>query len=90
MSIEERLERLERLIVTATKDVLNTREAAELLGISVDRLRHLICDKEIAYYKLSNRVYFKRQDLDNYRLKNRVASNAEIEEKANFFNFKHI
>ena len=82
MSIEERLERLKRIIISATKNVLNTKEAADMLGISVDRLRHLVSEKEIAYYKQGNRVYFAKADLESYRLAHRVASNAELREKA--------
>lgn len=53
-----------------------------MLGISVDRLRHLVSEKEIAYYKQGNRVYFAKADLESYRLAHRVASNAELREKA--------
>lgn len=81
MSIEERLDRIERLIICSSKMSLSTSEAAIYLGISVDRIRHLVSEKALPYYKSGNRVYFARKDLDNYRLQYRVASNTEINEQ---------
>ena len=41
MGVEERLERIERLLLLGSKEVLNTSEIALLLGISESRVRHL-------------------------------------------------
>ena len=42
MGVEERLERIERLLLLGSKEVLNTSEIALLLGISESRVRHLM------------------------------------------------
>ena len=43
MSIEERLERIERLFTLAFKKALNVTEVAMLLGVSESRVRHMAC-----------------------------------------------
>ncbi len=51
MGVEERLERIERLLLLGSKEVLNTSEIALLLGISESRVRHLTSAKKIPHYK---------------------------------------
>lgn len=55
MGVEERLERIERLLLLGSKEVLNTSEIALLLGISESRVRHLTSAKKIPHYKVSIR-----------------------------------
>ena len=90
MSIDERLERLERLVMLGTKNVLNTSEVALLLNLSEDRVRHLVHDREIPHYKQGGRLYFSKQEIEQWQMQNRIATNAELNEKADFYNFKHI
>lgn len=55
----ERLERVERLFMDRNKDLLNTKEAADLLGISVSTVRRW-CDKGILpCYRVGQSKYRK-------------------------------
>lgn len=56
MGVEERLERIERLLLLGSKEVLNTSEIALLLGISESRVRHLTSAKKIPHYKQGNKI----------------------------------
>lgn len=82
MGVEERLERIERLLLLGSKEVLNTSEIALLLGISESRVRHLTSAKKIPYYKQGNKIYFKKKEIEAWQLSDRIPTNAEINSKA--------
>lgn len=82
MSAEERLERIERLILINTKEALTVSEVALMLGISESRVRHLTSEKELPYYKQGKNTYFKKSEVESWMLKDRVPTNAEIRSKA--------
>lgn len=90
-AIERRLERIERLMTISSKEVLNTEEAATLLGITIDRLRHLTAEMRVPYYKRSNRNYFSKSELERWMLArdNRVAPISEIEAQAAIYTETH-
>jgi len=63
------------------KDFFNTQGAADYLGISIKTIYHYIHKKVIPYYKVQNRkVYFKKNDLDDFLFTpaNRSSSIIEI------------
>lgn len=47
MSIEQRLERLERIMLLQFKNVLNVDDVAIILSVSTDRVRHLVSKRLI-------------------------------------------
>ena len=81
-SIENRLSRIEQLLIISTKEVLNTREAALLLGISEGRLLHLTSAREIPHYKNGTRNYFRKSELEQAMLGQRIPTNQEISNAA--------
>lgn len=82
MSIEDRLERIERMVILGFKKVLNVGDVALLLGVSESRVRHLVADKEIPHYKPNGRIYFNKEEIENYLLRNRRPSKTEIDSAA--------
>jgi hypothetical protein len=42
MTIAEQLSHIEQLLIISSKAVLNTREVAIMLGVTEDRVRHLV------------------------------------------------
>lgn len=90
MNEEATLQRIERLLLIGVKNVLNTSEVALLLNLSEDRVRHLANDREIPHYKQNGRLYFSKQEIEQWQMQNRIATSEELKEKANFYNFKHI
>ena len=68
---------------TQNKEVLTSAEAAKYIGLSLSTLYKLTMRKTIPHYKPNGKIcYFKREDLDNWMLSNRVATDREISEKA--------
>ncbi len=82
MSIEQRLERLERIMLLQSKNVLNVNDVAIILSVSADRVRHLVSKRLIPHYKQGNRTFFKRSEIEEWQLSDRIPTNAEINSKA--------
>lgn len=85
MSTDERLARIERMIIMSSKNALNTKEVAIMLDISESRVRHLIMEKSIPYYKQGKKTYFKKSEIEDWMLQTRYETKAEIESKASTY-----
>lgn len=85
MSTDERLARIERMIIMSSKNALNTKEVAIMLDISESRVRHLIMEKSIPYYKQGKKTYFKKSEIEDWMLHTRYETKAEIESKASTY-----
>jgi excisionase family DNA binding protein len=66
-------------------DLLNTKEAAKFLNLSVPTLYSKASKKEIPYMKQGKRLYFSKTELVNYIKSGKVLSDREIEEQADNF-----
>lgn len=67
----------------ASKEILTLDEAADYTGLSKSTLYKLNSSNEIPHYKPSGgKVYYKLTELINWLTSNRVATSAEIEERA--------
>ena len=82
MNIDERLERIERLMVIGSKAVLDTKEAALLLNLSESRIRHLVSERNIPHYKQGRTTYFKKSEIEQWQLQHRIPTNDEIRKQA--------
>ena len=66
-----------------TKMMLTADEAASYLGISKSYLYKLTMRRSIPFYKPEGKlVYFKRQELDSWLQRNRVATTEELDAQA--------
>ncbi|GFD83866.1 hypothetical protein KUL156_43170 [Alteromonas sp. KUL156] len=81
--ILKKIKELENLInkqEILLKQVLNINEAAKYLDISKSHLYKLTSRKEIPFYcPQGKRLYFKKNELDQWLTRNRSASTAELE-----------
>lgn len=86
----ERLKRIEMFTLIGAKDVFTVKEAAIYLGVSADRVYHLVSAKEIPCYKKNAKsVYFKKSELEDWMLQNRQMSNDEAEAIAERYCLTH-
>lgn len=62
------------------KDIMNTKECAEYLGVSEARIRNLVYLGEIPVCKnaKATRNFFRREEIDNWRASRRVKTNSEL------------
>lgn len=85
-NILEKLERIEKLLETQQamqKQVLNFNDACIYLELSQSHLYKLTSTGSIPHYKPNGKkLYFNRQELDNWLLRNRSNSTDEIEHEA--------
>lgn len=73
----------------AERDVMNSNQAADYLCLSVQRVRALVASGSMPHYKGTNgRNYYRRAELDKWRLGRKVLTNAEAAEEAARINAK--
>jgi excisionase family DNA binding protein len=84
-SIDDRLRNIETLLLSQ-KTVLNFDEVAAYTGLSKSHLYKLTCSGGIPCYKPQGKhIYFNKQEIDQWLLQNRRATNAELESQAATF-----
>ena len=80
------LDRIERNSLLAAKNVLTVEDAAILLGLSPSTIYRWTMSKIIPHYKPNGKlVFFNKKELEDWMMRNRVASEEEImDEAANY------
>jgi predicted DNA-binding transcriptional regulator AlpA len=86
--ILKKLDRLEKLLSLSTKEILTAEEAELYSGYTLSYIYKLTHARKIPYSKPNNgAVFFKKSDIDNYRLKNYNKSVDQLENEAlNYIN----
>ena len=85
-SIDDRLRNIETLLLSQ-KTVLNFDEVAAYTGLSKSYLYKLTCSGGIPCYKPQGKhIYFNKQEIDQWLMQNRKATNAELESQAATYN----
>lgn len=86
VNIIERLDRIEKMLKTQQtiqKQVLNFNETCTYLELSHSHLYKLTSTGAIPYYKPNGKkLYFQREELDQWLLRNRNDSHYEVEQQA--------
>lgn len=89
LKLEQRLERIERLLVS-NKTVLTFDEACDYTGISRSYLYKLTSAGEIPFSKPNGKIiFFSKEKLDNWLLQNKRKSSSEIEQEALSYSLKN-
>lgn len=70
-------------IISTTKDVLTSDEAAKYMGVSKSYLYKLTMQQKIPHYKpMGKMCYFNRLELEQWLQANRVATADELSQRA--------
>ena len=80
--IAQRLDRLETLTALSAKNVLDINDTASLTGYSVKYLRLLIANREIPHYRRGNRLYFNRDEIEDWMMGTRIPTKEEMNVRA--------
>lgn len=76
-------------VLFCSKEVLTTREVARYMDISLSTLYHLTMQRKIPHYKPNGKVcYFNRHEVEQWLQTNRVATDAELNDRANAYCWK--
>ena len=86
--IAQRLDRLDTLTALASKTVLDINDTAELTGYSVKYLRLLIAKREIPHYRRGNRLFFNRDEIEDWMMGERVPTKEEMNVRAMGYRIK--
>jgi excisionase family DNA binding protein len=88
--ILQKLDRIEKAIeniktvnpVQVNNAPMNVKEVSKYLNLSVSAIYKLTSTSEIPHYKSGKRLYFKKEDIDEWIFSNRIKTNADIEKEA--------
>lgn len=84
--ISDQLNRIEEMLKGIQhfyKDILSIEEAASYTGLKKSYLYKLCSERKIPHYKNSGKMLrFKKVDLSEFQLRNKVKSYREIEDEA--------
>lgn len=91
MSIEERLESIERLLLAMNKrnaekdkdksqtDALSIEQVVKIYGLKKSFLYSLVHTKRIPHYKVGRLLFFNKKEIEAFILSNRVSTYDEAE-----------
>ena len=89
--IMERLDRIEKAIsnlkteniIVAESKPMNLKEVVAYMGTSTSAIYKLTSTSEIPHYKLGKKLYFKKEEIDEWIYANKVKTRQDIENEAN-------
>lgn len=82
-ALKEQLDRIERLLIESSKTILNIDECAAYTGYSKDTIYRHTSQRTIPFYKpMNGAIYFRRSEIDDWLLRNRMATKQEISSMA--------
>lgn len=86
VTISSRLDKIEKLILIGSKEVLTLEECALFTNLSENYLYNLTSQKKIQYYKpRGGKIYFKKSDVQEWLLQGQKMTEAEIEAQADAY-----
>jgi excisionase family DNA binding protein len=95
--ILERLDRIEKAIeqlsvngpLAHKNDPMDVKDLAAYLKISASAIYKFTSARSIPYYKNGKRLFFKREEINDWIFTTKINSNYEIEKEANEYIRKH-
>lgn len=81
-AINAQLNRIEMLTTMTAKTIFNLEEAAMFTGFTAGHLYRLTSGKQIPHYKKNRKLYFKKEELEEWLTEQKVMSESEIARKA--------
>lgn len=83
-SILEKLNRIERLIVDSTKEILNVEDLINYTGYKRSYIYKLVHNNVIPFSKPNGKtLFFEKSEIDAWLLQNKSQSISQIEQQAN-------
>ncbi len=76
------LARIEKLLILGYKEALDVDDIMSMTGLSKSRIYALVNERQIPHYKSRGRIYFKKSEIEEWMLQNRVPTQAEVNSQA--------
>ena len=81
--LNDRLDRIEKLTLVSSKNVLTLDEAVIVTGLSKGYIYRLTSARSIPHYKHNGRgLYFKKDEIEKWLTKQRIKTQSEIDSEA--------
>lgn len=80
--LSRKLDRIEQLTIISSKKVLDLSEAAMFTGYSESHIYNLTSKKSIPHYKKNRKLFFKKDELEDWMLERQVKTDNELDNKA--------
>lgn len=87
--LSDKLDRIESLTLIGAKNSLDLDEAVLFTGFSKGHLYRLTSEKRIPHFKKSRKLYFKKTELENWMLEQKILTEDEIQSKASTYVATH-
>lgn len=88
-SIEKAIEKLNTKS-NSDDDFMNTEQVAGFVGLSKATIYGLTHQHKIPFFKVGNRLYFKKSEIVNWITSTKVNTQQEIEQMANEYIYKTL
>lgn len=83
VALHTKLEKIEKIALLGAKNVLTLEDVALITGYSKGHIYRLTSSQEIPHYKPNGRnLYFKKDEIEDWLLQNRILTTEEINSKA--------
>lgn len=81
--LSSKIERLEKIALLGAKNVLTIDDVALITGFTKGHIYRLTSGQKIPHYKPNGRIlYFKKEEIEDWMLQNKIKTTAEIESAA--------
>ena len=87
--LSDKLDRIESLTLIGAKNILDLDEAVWFTGFSKGHLYRLTSDKKIPHFKKSRKLYFKKSELEDWMLEQKILTEEEIQSRASTYVATH-
>lgn len=87
--LNSKLDRITELTLIGSKTVLTIDEASLFTGFSVGHIYRLTSGKQIPHFKKNRRLYFKKAELEEWLLDNKILTDSEIQSRASTYVATH-
>lgn len=84
--INSKIDKIEKIILSGTKEVLTIEDCAILTGFSKSHIYRMTSQRTIPFYKpMGGAIFFKKTEIENWLLQNRQSTNEEVNRQANTY-----
>lgn len=87
--LSNKLDNIRELTLIGAKTVLNLEETALFTGLSIGHLYRLTSGKQIPHFKKNRKLYFKKAELEDWMLEQKILTEDEIQSRATTYVATH-
>lgn len=87
--LNDKIDNLSRLTLISSKTVLDLEETLMFTGLSKGHLYRLTSKRQIPFFKKNRKLYFKKSEIEEWMLDQRIPTEDEIQSQATTYLATH-